>query len=279
VGHRPAIPPPTLCSAVAKSTGQGCKRWARPGSTICSMHGMNGRTKDSADAKRLLAVLLQSDPRPVWRVLLDSVHTADSMVREVKAHVLAGEPVTVDLLDRLESYTRLSFNLSSAAVTTRAAEIQAQQIQRAPSLDASDGRLVDVLDGLINRLADAFGHDLDRRRELVSWGRLSAAAVLDGQVPEPVPMPPALEGAEIVVEADLVDGAESVGEPLDGDLHLRNSAEPAEARTEPADVLPASPHPGEDADDPSGNGAVLVPFPGKPWLPITARSWGSDDAS
>ena len=200
---RPPLPPPILCVATSSKTGEPCRRWAKPGTTVCHAHGGKApHVAAAADRRRLLAAYLAASPRPVWEVLLDAVATGDAMAREVRTRVLSGEPLTDDLLGKLEQWTRLSFTLSSAAITTKATEMSAAA-RSTPMVDASDSRLVDVLDAVIERLCTALGGSLERSKELQAWARLSASALLDGRVPAPVPQISAIEAVES--PADVLD--------------------------------------------------------------------------
>lgn len=60
---RKPVPPPIRCRGTARSTGEGCRRWAIPGSLVCKHHGgfagRSGRAhaEDLHEARRTEAVV------------------------------------------------------------------------------------------------------------------------------------------------------------------------------------------------------------------------------
>jgi hypothetical protein len=73
------------------------------------------------------AQLLQSDPRPVGKVLLDALHNADVAMQDMRAQLVTGEPVTVDQLDRFINLSRLTHHL---AKTTVDAGVEVELVRR-----------------------------------------------------------------------------------------------------------------------------------------------------
>jgi hypothetical protein len=126
----PRAIPPTRCTAHAKSTGETCGKWAIPGTHVCRLHGGGApRVTAKAAATRTLAELLRADPRPVWDVILDSVHTADALAQEQKLALLDGQPVTPDALARITDAIKLAHSFATAAVTAKAYDLRAQRVQ------------------------------------------------------------------------------------------------------------------------------------------------------
>jgi hypothetical protein len=121
--RRPAGLPPTRCTATAKRTGEPCQQWAVVGTVVCWHHnGANGRVKANGDMRITLAQLLAQDPRSPWEVVLDATHTLDCLMRDAKVDLQAGEPVSVDQLDRLINLSQTAHHLAQTAIQTKAAE-------------------------------------------------------------------------------------------------------------------------------------------------------------
>jgi hypothetical protein len=71
------------CSAVAKSTGETCRRWSLVGSTVCVKHGAAaGQVRRSARVRLTVQELSSIDPRPIKVVLADAVHLADITMQD-----------------------------------------------------------------------------------------------------------------------------------------------------------------------------------------------------
>jgi hypothetical protein len=128
---RRQIPPKVRCNGTARS-GERCRRYARPGRTVCVMHGAYsgpaGRPamEERADAEVTLATLLASSPgRPVWEVILEALANVDALARLARARVVAGES-SQDAMDRLADMSRLAHTMGASAVATKALDMAAQ---------------------------------------------------------------------------------------------------------------------------------------------------------
>ena len=110
--------PPVKCTAKAKRTGNPCLNWCRPGSLVCWQHGGAApQVQRKADERMTLRQLMfEQPPRPLIEVILDNVHTADAITREMKLRLAEGEAVTPQDLDRLLDLTRLSQHLAKTAL-------------------------------------------------------------------------------------------------------------------------------------------------------------------
>lgn len=125
-------PPSARCNATAQTSGERCRRYARPGRTSCVMHGAYsgpaGRAvmEERADAEVTLATLLATSPgRPVWEVIRDAVANVDALAQDAKLRVVAGDSGK-DAMDRLAEMSRLAHSLAASAVATKALDMAAQ---------------------------------------------------------------------------------------------------------------------------------------------------------
>jgi hypothetical protein len=110
--------PSVQCTAKAKSTGHPCMNFCKPGSLVCWQHGGAApQVQRKADERMTLRQLMfEQPPRPLIEVILDNVHTADAITREMKLRLAEGEAVTPQDLDRLLDLTRLSQHLAKTAL-------------------------------------------------------------------------------------------------------------------------------------------------------------------
>jgi hypothetical protein len=107
--------------------------FASVGRTVCKQHGgAAGQVVRKGEERATFAQLLQGDPRPVGEVLLDALHNADVAMRDMRAGLVAGEPVTLDTLDRFINLSRLTHHLAKttvdAGVLTKLVEQQRAQV-------------------------------------------------------------------------------------------------------------------------------------------------------
>lgn len=90
------------CEATSKQSGLRCKRWARPGSNVCAMHGAKAPQTVRAAARRLAmgeAQMAIAEERALGRVLpVEPAEAMLEMVREAAANVA----VLRDLVQTLE---------------------------------------------------------------------------------------------------------------------------------------------------------------------------------
>jgi hypothetical protein len=132
--------PPAKCTAKAKRTGRPCLNWCKPGSLVCWQHGGAApQVQRKANERMILRQLMQGEPRPLVEVILDNVHTADVITRDMKLRLLEGEAVTPQDLDRLLDLTRLSQALAKTALD---AGVEIQLVNQAR---ASVGELGTIL--------------------------------------------------------------------------------------------------------------------------------------
>jgi hypothetical protein len=123
-----------------------CQQWAMVGTVVCWHHGANGKVKANGDMRITLAQLLAQDPRSPWEVVLDATHTLDCLMRDAKVDLQAGEPVSVDQLDRLINLSQTAHHLAQTAIQTKAAEhIVAKYVDQG-------GRLARLISEVLDRL-------------------------------------------------------------------------------------------------------------------------------
>jgi hypothetical protein len=170
------------CTATAKGTGERCRKYVTPGTTVCPMHGQTGATLRRAEERVTLAQLLEGDRRHPWEVVLDATHTMDAIVRDFRSEVVAGESITVDQLDRLIAVNQIRHHLASTAISTRAHEQVSLAFTRHLEVE---GQLVGTALG-----AAIDGLDLTEpwRRyalELAHWTLLGEGDTSRGDQPQP----------------------------------------------------------------------------------------------
>jgi hypothetical protein len=125
--------------------------FASVGRLQCRMHwGNTALAVRKGEERATFAQLLQSNPRPVGEVLLDALHNADVAMRDMRAQLVAGEPVTVDTLDRFINLSRLTHHLAKttvdAGVLTKLVEQQRVGLEEIGEFVA--GVLITVLDAV-----------------------------------------------------------------------------------------------------------------------------------
>jgi hypothetical protein len=122
-------PSPPKCVATAKHTGKRCGKWPVPGATVCKLHGgMAPQVKRKAAVRVALREALErGDRRPLWEILLETVHASDVLFRDAQVTLGENGEVTPEQLDRLvESIDRTS-RLSKIALDARVDEAMVRQ--------------------------------------------------------------------------------------------------------------------------------------------------------
>lgn len=208
--------PPVRCSRKATSTGKQCKRYARPGTSVCSKHG--ARRDDIADKAQqtvTLATLLASDPRPVFEVLQDAIHTLDSVHRKTKVDALKQDQekgsIDADTVTELVNSSRGAAAVSLAATRTAAWQAIAQSHERRVHLEARLlARLVEyTVTPLIHALENAGlqAKDAESLRRWIGHHLREAIGQTSerGDVPSlgEAPLPDALSHLAILPRAEL----------------------------------------------------------------------------
>lgn len=208
--------PPVRCSRKATSTGKQCKRYARPGTSVCSKHG--ARRDDIADKAQqtvTLATLLASDPRPVFEVLQDAIHTLDSVHRKSKVDALKQNQekgsIDADTVTELVNSARGVSTVTLAATRTAAWQAIAQSHERRINLEARLlARLVEyTVTPLIHALENAGlqAKDAESLRRWIGHHLREAIGQTNerGDVPSlgEAPLPDALSHLAILPRAEL----------------------------------------------------------------------------
>lgn len=185
--------PSVQCTAKAKSTGQPCLNFCKPGSLVCWQHGGAApQVQRKADERMTLRQLMQGEARPLVEVILDNVHTADAITRDMKVRLLEGEAVTPQDLDRLLDLTRLSQHLAKTALD---AGVEIQLLNQARS---SVGELGTLLSEVLLAVLHALPLTPEYREyalatadhQLLAIARRTGTQVLDlpdELPPEPIP--------------------------------------------------------------------------------------------
>jgi hypothetical protein len=177
----------TRCTATAKSTHTRCRRLALLGATVCTSHGVNGRTRRKAAERVALAELAELEPlaeqdrRHPWEVLADSLARLDEIM-------VRGQ--FTDASAYVEHVERVS-RAAKAILDTRSYE-RWTAAQPAPA--ATREQLYELSTEAVRRVLDALCDELPagRRERMYDW---AAHAVLDyltavGEGREPAPPPP-----------------------------------------------------------------------------------------
>lgn len=208
--------PPVRCSRKATSTGKQCKRYARPGTSVCSKHG--ARRDDIADKAQqtvTLATLLASDPRPVFEVLQDAIHTLDSVHRQTKVDALKQDQekgsIDADTVTELVNSARGVSTVTLAATRTAAWQAIASSHERRINLEARLlARLVEyTVTPLIHALESAGlqAKDAESLRRWIGHHLREAIGQTSerGDVPSlgEAPLPDALSHLAILPRAEL----------------------------------------------------------------------------
>jgi hypothetical protein len=226
VAERVNVIPPVRCSARSKRTKRQCGNWATPGLPVCRFHGA-GAHHDVAVQRRTLATLLASDPRPVWTVLLDAVHTADALARDARLQVVADDEPTARQVESVVDSAKLAAHFSKIALDTGAATKIAEAIQR--NVDGNGRLVAEVLGRVLDALLDGLALPSDRAHELRTWAftttrdllsTLDPEAGADVEVPPPplaglavVPTDrPQLEPAVVAASSSAVDDRRAAGQ-------------------------------------------------------------------
>lgn len=116
--------PPVKCSARSSRSGQPCKRWAVIGGSVCPAHGgMAPQTRAKASARVALAeALADGERRPLWEILLDSIHVSDVLARREIADLRLAPEVTAEHVERLVAAIERSARLSRSGIDAGLAE-------------------------------------------------------------------------------------------------------------------------------------------------------------
>lgn len=164
MGHERPIPS-VRCSAKAHSTGEPCKRYAVPGSTVCHFHGAKAsQVQAKAATTETMATLMARDRRHPWEVVLDATHLADTLMVETKTRIEAGDQITADTLDRLVKVISLAHHMAKTAISTKAYEVVVRERMRRASVtaDLPPERAPVVIAAVIGAIFDALsGTQLD----------------------------------------------------------------------------------------------------------------------
>jgi len=230
--------PPIRCSARAKGTGGRCRRYAKPGTAVCVMHGANSpNTVAKAEQRMTMAQLLRDDPRTPWEVVLDATHTADVIMRETKAKFTEGEEIGVELVDRLVELTTYAHKLATVAIQTKAADHVAQA--RVELLQSQTGIIADALTtavgGVLDHLVSLGAIDQAYALQLRQWALDAAAAPAEAagrrrDVELPT-LPPVPRDATRVIEHDAGDDHDDGASVRDEDAgHDRAGVQPQRDR-------------------------------------------------
>src|SRR5690606_6487016 len=134
--------PKLRCQAHLKGDpSRQCKRYAVPGLTTCSWHGAATMSaQDKATQITTLATLLASDPRPVFEVLQDAIHTLDAVHRKSKVDALKQDSergsIDAETVTELVNASRGAAAVSLAATRTAAWQAIAQSHERRVHIEA-----------------------------------------------------------------------------------------------------------------------------------------------
>lgn len=234
--HRMGIPP-IRCSARSKRSQQRCKRWARPGAVVCTMHGGNiGAVARKADYQLSIAELAALDGRPLRAILTDAARLADVAMLSYEQSVLHGE-TDADTISRLMESVKYAAGVTKLALDSglpldpppdagmTSADVAYQAVAVATMAMAGD-----LVAALLPLQSSA---DVRYRDSLLVWARDRMRAATSG---EPLPdMPTAPIEPETVfggrdqsspqwrtgvVDAEIVTDPDDVDEDLPGDRAL-----------------------------------------------------------
>lgn len=281
---RPNAIPPVKCTAHGRKTKKPCGKYAVPGAVVCELHGGKApRVKEKALTRLHLAELMRSDPRPVWEVVLDHVHSLDAVAREARLALREGESVMPDQLDRIVESAKAALTAAKLAIDTRSYEMLAQQHDRQLELD---GQLVaDALAVVLDALVDGLRLPVTRVKPLRSWAFEAAAAALsslDGSDPAatvPVPPPPVHDLTIATVEPASSSTARTSSTSdyaSDVERQRTGATSPSASRSSVLTGVPAATVAGESdepldaelVDEPNTSPATApTPQPGTSWQP------------
>jgi hypothetical protein len=120
--------PAQRCRAT-KLDGTPCRKWALRGAPVCRTHGGSIPAVRQKAAERVaLYEALQTGPRrPVWQVLLDVVHAADVIKRNVEAELAESETVSPELFTRFVEAIERAGRMAKVALDARADERLVEQ--------------------------------------------------------------------------------------------------------------------------------------------------------
>ena len=200
---RKPIPPPIKCRGTARHTGERCKRWAIPGSTVCKHHGGyagrggRARAEELHTVRRLEAVVTQA----ASEVMLEMGYPAE--IVEAAGGVAPTGPGQGHRSD-LEG-GRQTQREDSAATRTALGRLAASLIEAFPAAPPT-------IDGQAVPERDQVAEDIERLEARPTPKRQAEAARLQqthargltrhGQVEEPE-----------VVDAELADEPEPERQP------------------------------------------------------------------
>jgi hypothetical protein len=140
--------PRTRCTA-KKRSGEPCKLSAIAGGKVCRCHGGQLPVVQRAAAQRvaLYEALDVGEHRPVWQVLLDTVHAADVVMRDLRATLGEDGAVTPEQLDRFVQAVERAGRMAKTAIDARVAEMQVRDLhQQAAALTPLLSPLLELLE-------------------------------------------------------------------------------------------------------------------------------------
>jgi hypothetical protein len=182
--------------------------FCKPGSLVCWQHGGAApQVQRKADARMTLRQLMQDmPPRPLIEVILDNVHTADAITRDMKLRLVEGEDVTPQDLDRLLDLTRLSQHLAKTALD---AGVEIQLVNQART---SVGELGTILSEVLLAVLHSLPLSPSWREHLLAVAdhqllviaQRSGTRVLD--LPEAPPEPPVAPAEPVLLPLSSPSG-------------------------------------------------------------------------
>lgn len=160
--------PAMQCAATIKATGQRCRRWATPGTTVCTSHGAAAPQVQKKAAARVTAAtvqaasglfpqLLDEPGRQPWEIILDGIHVTDAVARDLLEQVRAAGPnATPDQVDRMLAAFKASHSMSESAVKLSLVRLIAKASEH--EVTSTRAVLLGVLDSLLSNLGASDAH-------------------------------------------------------------------------------------------------------------------------
>lgn len=252
---RVMVYPSVKCAAKSRRSRKQCGNWAIPGLSTCRFHG-SGAHRDVAERRLTIATLLQNDHRPVWEVLLDAVHVADSLMQDARLNVEGADELTPRQLEALVDSTKLAHHMSRTAIDSGA---YAQAVQALQRNDEFNGRLIaETLGNVLDALLDGLALPADRAREVRTWAFTATRDLLSTLDPEggadvTVPPPPLAGLAVVRTDRPQLEpaGSAPTEPPYGTDRRFAGTDyRPATADTSAARPVPVTGTPAPTADRP-----------------------------
>ena len=261
MGRKNAIPP-IRCHATANRTGESCRRYAKPGTSVCSKHGGTARqVKDKAMEKLTLAELAAGEHRHPWEVVLHATHLGDALMRDAESHLTAGESLTPQQVDRLLDSIRFAHHMAETAIRTKSHEHIANAVRlKSEEVGEQLAQVVRVtiaaaLDRVLPLPDDTRDPALyrriqDQRDETEHYLTAVAAAAFSGDEIPPAPANapslvqlPAGQPDALEEDAEIVDDVRELDADELAALVAANNADPefAPAPPRPVTVAPLRP--------------------------------------